>query len=60
MQVTGADISAARTITGATFAAFILVGFIPSLRAHATRIRIVITVGYFVVAAGFMAYLLIR
>lgn len=60
MHVSGEEIRAAQTMTGATFAAFITVGLIPGLRAYAGRIRMAITVVYLVAAAGFMAYLLIR
>jgi hypothetical protein len=60
MTVSSADVQAARIITGTTFSLLILVGVVPGLRGYATRIRIVITVLYFVAAAGFMVHLLIR
>jgi hypothetical protein len=60
MLVSNEDVRAAQTITGATFTAFLLVGFIPGLRAYAGRIRIAITVAYLLVAAGFMIYLMMR
>jgi zinc transporter ZupT len=60
MIVSGDDVRAAQMITGATFAAFMLVGFVPGLRAYAGWIRIAITVAYLAVAAGFMVYLMVR
>ena len=60
MQVTNDDIRAAQIVTGATFAAFVLVGFVPGLRAHGQRIRWAITALYLLTVAGFMLYLLAR
>jgi len=60
MIASGEDVRAAQTITGTTFALFLLVGFVPGLRPYATRIRLAIVVIYFVLAGGFMSYLLIR
>jgi hypothetical protein len=60
MIVSNEDVRAAQTITGATFTAFILVGFVPGLRPYAPRIRIGITVAYLLIAAGFMIYLTVR
>jgi hypothetical protein len=60
MTVSGDDIRAAQMITGATFALFFMAGVVPGLRSHAGRIRLVIVVAFFAVAAGFMVYLLVR
>ncbi len=60
MTVSGEDVRAAQTITGTTFALFLMVGFVPRLRPYATRIRLAIVAIYFVLAAGFMSYLLAR
>ncbi len=60
MTVGGEDIRAAQMITGATFALFLMVGYVPGLRAYAAQIRVAITVAYFVAAAGLMVYLMVR
>jgi uncharacterized membrane protein len=60
MTASGADMRAARTITGATMASLFLVGLIPGLRPYAGRIRICIAVTYLIAAAGFVIYLLVR
>ena len=60
MTVSGEEMRAARTLTGATFAMFLMVSVVPGLRPYATRIRLVIAVAYFVLAAGFIIYLLVR
>jgi hypothetical protein len=60
MIVSGEDIRAAQMITGTTFALFLMVRFVPGLRAHVARIRLAIAVAYFAVAAGFMVYLMVR
>jgi hypothetical protein len=49
-----------RAITGATFALFLMVGFVPGLQPYAARIRVAIAVAYFATAAGFMVYLMAR
>jgi len=60
MTVSDEDMRAARMLTGATFSLFVLVGFVPGLRAYAARIRIGVAVLYFIAAAGFVVYLLVR
>jgi hypothetical protein len=60
MTVGDEDVRAAQMLTGATFAMFLLVSVVPVLRPYATRIRLAIVVIYFVAAAGFMTYLLVR
>lgn len=60
MHVSGEEMRAAQTITGATFAAFFLAGVVPGLRAYAGRIRLVLLVAYLITVAGFMVYLLVR
>jgi hypothetical protein len=60
MTVSGADVRAAQTITGATLAMFLMVNVVPGLRPYAARLRLAIAVAYFVAAAGFMVYLFAR
>ncbi len=60
MTVSGEDVRAAQTITGATFALFLMVSVVPGLRSYATRLRLAIAVAYFAAAAGFMVYLTVR
>lgn len=60
MTASGEDVRAAQTLTGTTFALFLMAGIVPSLRPYAARIRLAIVVIYFVVAAAFMVYLLAR
>ncbi len=60
MIVSDEDIRSAQMITGATFALFLMVGFVPGLQDYAARIRLAITVAYFAAAAGFMVYLMAR
>ena len=60
MTVSSGDVRAAQTITGATFAVFLMVGVVPGLRAYAARLRLAIAVAYFAAAAGFMIYLTAR
>ncbi len=60
MTVSGDDVRAAQTITGATFALFLMVRFVPGLQPYATRLRLAIVVLYFVLAVGFMGYLVVR
>ena len=58
MTVTGADMRTAQAITGATFALFLVVGFIPALRPYAVRLRLAILVVYLVLVVAFMTRLL--
>ena len=60
MHVSAEEVRAAQTLTGATLASFVMVGFVPGLRAHAGRIRMAIVVGYLVAVVAFMVYLLLR
>jgi zinc transporter ZupT len=60
MNVSGEDIRAAQMITGTTLTLFVMVGVVPALRSYAGRIRLVIAVAFFAVAAGFMVYLMVR
>jgi hypothetical protein len=60
MNVSGEDIRSAQMITGAAFALFLMVGFIPGLQPYSARIRLAIAVAYFAAAAGFMVYLMVR
>lgn len=60
MHVSGEEVRAAQMLTTATFTSFLVVGFVPGLRAHAGRIRVAILVAYLVGVAGFMVYLLVR
>ena len=60
MTVNGEDIRAAQMLTGATFVMFLMANVVPWLRPYAARIRLVVAVLYFVAAAGFMLYLLVR
>ena len=60
MTVSSADVRAAQILTGTTLSLFILVGVVPGLRGYATRIRIVITLLYFVAVAAFLVHLLVR
>ena len=60
MTVSGEDVRAAQTLTGMTFALFMMVGFVPGWRPYAQRIRQAIVVLYFVLAAAFMVYLMAR
>jgi hypothetical protein len=60
MHVTNDDVRAAQTLTSATFASFVLVRFVPGLRAHAGRIRAAIVIAYLVAVVAFVLYLLVR
>ena len=58
--VSGEDVRAAQTITGATLAMFLMVSVVPGLRPYAARLRLAIAAAYFAAAAGFMIYLMVR
>jgi hypothetical protein len=58
--VSSADMRAAQIVTGATMAAFIIVGLVPGLREHAGVIRVGLLVIYLLVCAVFVAYVLMR
>jgi uncharacterized membrane protein len=60
MTVSGEEVRAAQMISGATMASFMLIGFVPGLKPHAGRIRVVIAVSYLIAVAAFMIYLLVR
>jgi hypothetical protein len=60
MNVSGEEVRAAQMLTTATFTSFLVVGFVPGLRAHAQRIRMAILIVYLVAVAGFIGYLLVR
>jgi hypothetical protein len=60
MHVSGEEVRAAQMLTGATFTAFVLVGFVPGLHAQAGRVRLGITALYLAAVVGFMIYLLVR
>ena len=60
MTVSGEDIRAAQMLTGATLAMFLMANVVPGLRPYAGRLRLAIVSAYFIAAAGFMVYLLVR
>ncbi len=60
MNVSGGEMRAAQTITGATMTAFVLIGIVPAVRPYAGRLRIGVAVAYIAAAIGFMIYLLVR
>jgi hypothetical protein len=58
--VSSADMQTARIVTGATMAAFIGVGLVPSLREHAARIRVGLLVVYLLACGIFVGYAVMR
>jgi hypothetical protein len=58
--VSGEQMRTARVVTGATMAAFIVVGLAPPLRPYARTIRLALVVAYLLGCAGFVAYVLLR
>ena len=60
MHVSGEEVRAAQTLTSATLASFVLVGFVPGLRPYAGRIRTAIAIAYLIAVVAFMLYLLVR
>lgn len=51
------EIRAAQVFTGATFALWLLLGYVPGVRRHARTVRAVLLGVYLVGCAGFFAYL---
>jgi hypothetical protein len=58
--VSGTELQAARILTGATMVAFLGVGLVPALRAHAGRIRAALLVLYLLACAVFIVQVLAR
>jgi hypothetical protein len=57
--ISGQEIRAAQAFTGATFALWIAVGYLPAVRRHATSIRAVLLVVYLAGFVGFVGYALL-
>ena len=57
--VSGQEIRAAQAFTGATFALWLAVGYLPAIRRHAARIRAVLLAVYLAAFVGFVAYALL-
>jgi hypothetical protein len=58
--VTSEEMRIARVITGATMAAFVAVGFIPTLRRRAFVLRAALLALYLLACAGFLVHLMLR
>jgi hypothetical protein len=58
--VSGEQMRTARIVTGATMAAFIVVGLAPPLRPYVQRIRLALVVAYLLGCVGFVGYALLR
>jgi hypothetical protein len=54
------EVRAAQMLTGFVMAAFLLIGTVPSLRRHASRLRIALLVAYLLGAAAFVGYVMSR
>lgn len=52
-------IRAAQVFTGATFALWLTVGYVPAVRRHATAIRAVLLAVYLAGFVGFVVYVLL-
>jgi hypothetical protein len=59
-RITAEDMQAARILTGATMAAWLVCGVIPGVRPYATKIRAALLIAYLASGAAFIAYLLLR
>jgi hypothetical protein len=59
-SVSAEDMRAAQIVTGATMAAFIGVGLVPGLRAHAVRIRAVLLAAFLLACGVLVGHALMR
>jgi hypothetical protein len=58
VPVTAEEMRAAQMLTGATMAAWLACGVIPSIRPHATNLRAALLAACLLGCAGFVAYVL--
>ncbi len=58
--VTANEMQAARIVTGATMAVLLATGWMPGLREHAGRIRLVLLLLYLLACAIFIGYVLLK
>jgi hypothetical protein len=58
--VTADEMQAARIVTGATMALFVLTAVAPGLRQHAAKVRLLLLILYLLACAVFVGYVLMR